>query len=153
MARTPHLRYVRRRKFKKQVHRKRQADWLTDQAARLEISGKTIWEDNLVSAGMTAQQVTDLRHAGFPTLEITGITGDAIVANTLTVVSTATGTPTPVKSFQWLRDDVVIVAATSETYLLDAADLDAMITCTVTATNDHGVVSATSGQIGPITAE
>jgi hypothetical protein len=77
----------------------------------------------------------------------------------LTIVTTNgswTGFPTPVFTYQWKRDGVDIVGATSSSYVVQAADVGEDITVTVTATNSEGSASATSdpvvGQAAPLTA-
>lgn len=85
------------------------------------------------------------------------IFGSPIVG--LTIVTTNgswTGFPTPVFTYQWKRDGVDIVGATSSSYVVQAADVGEDITVTVTATNSEGSASATSdpvvGQAAPLTA-
>jgi hypothetical protein len=53
---------------------------------------------------------------------------------------------------QWKRGGANISSATAATYVLQAADIGATITCTKTATNDGGSTSATSAGVGPIVA-
>jgi hypothetical protein len=48
---------------------------------------------------------------------------------------TWTGTPTPTYAYQWRRDGADIGGATSSTYTVVTADMDAEIDCVVTATN------------------
>jgi len=77
--------------------------------------------------------------------------GTATVGQTLSCTTgTWTGSPTPTYAYQWKRDGVNIGSATSSTYLLVSADAGAMITCTVTATNTAGAVSATSNSLGAV---
>lgn len=52
-------------------------------------------------------------------------------------------------AYQWTRDTVDIVGATSSTYLLDALDEGADIVCVVTATNGAGSDGASSNTIVP----
>jgi hypothetical protein len=53
---------------------------------------------------------------------------------------------------QWKRGGANISSATAATYVLQAADIGATITCTKTATNDGGSTSATSAGVGPVAA-
>lgn len=50
-------------------------------------------------------------------------------------------------SFQWRRDGTAIVGATSYQYVVTVPDVSASITCTVTATNTAGSISALSAVI------
>lgn len=60
---------------------------------------------------------------------IATITGDYIVGETLTVTLPTGWTG----SYQWTRDGSNITDATSSTYLLDAADEAAVVTCNVSS--------------------
>jgi hypothetical protein len=62
------------------------------------------------------------------------------------------GTGTVSYSYQWKRGGIAISGATSSSYLLVTADLAAMISCTVTATNVAGSANATAAAVGPVTA-
>jgi hypothetical protein len=55
-----------------------------------------------------------------------------------------TGTPAPTFAFQWLRDGSAIPGASTETYVVHAADQGHAISCKVTATNKAGEASAQS---------
>lgn len=73
------------------------------------------------------------------------LAGSAMVGATLSA-STGTwgGFPPPTYTYQWERDDVNISGETSSTYTSDEGDIGHVITCTVTATNSSGSLSATS---------
>ena len=78
------------------------------------------------------------------------ISGSTMAGSTLTTSNgTWTGSPTGY-SYQWKRNGTNISGATSSSYLLVTADLTAMISVTVTATNAGGSTSATSAAVGPI---
>ena len=80
------------------------------------------------------------------------ISGTTTVGSTLTTTDgTWTGSPAPGYTYQWKRGGTNISGAISSSYLLVTADLAAMITVTVTATNAAGSASATSAGVGPIT--
>lgn len=80
------------------------------------------------------------------------ITGTAQVGQVLTVSNGAwTGSPTAYTR-QWLRGGVAISGATGATYTLVTADLGAVISCTVTATNAGGSASATSAATAAVSA-
>jgi hypothetical protein len=53
---------------------------------------------------------------------------------------------------QWRRDGIDIAGAQGVAYLLDAADLGAMISVAVTATNVVGSTTAISDEVGPVMA-
>jgi hypothetical protein len=53
-------------------------------------------------------------------------------------------------SYLWMRDNVAIETATAATYTLQAADIEAIISCQVTATNEVGEGASTSNAIGPV---
>jgi hypothetical protein len=53
-------------------------------------------------------------------------------------------------SYQWLRDGVAIVGATSDTYVVQAADVGHGLVCEVTATNDVGHASAKSSSFAVV---
>lgn len=79
------------------------------------------------------------------------ISGSTVVGSTLMASRGGwTGHPTPVYTYEWLRDGVVIAGATSVTYTLVAADDDADISVRVTATNSQGSASAASATVGPV---
>lgn len=78
------------------------------------------------------------------------ITGDPYIGDVLTCDGgTATGDPTPTKSYQWKVNGSNISGETSSTYTIDDADLDVgdSVTCEVTATNTEGSDSDTSNSI------
>lgn len=81
------------------------------------------------------------------------ITGTAVVGQTLTCDGgTVTGTPTPIKTYQWYRGVTPISGATSSTYTLVQADAGntSNIKCVVTATNSAGSASADSNTVAQI---
>lgn len=81
------------------------------------------------------------------------ISGTAQVGQTLTAADgTWTGAPTPVLTRQWLADATPISGATGATYLVDIADLNKVITVTVTGTNAHSAVDATSAATAAVIA-
>jgi hypothetical protein len=57
-----------------------------------------------------------------------------------------------VPTYQWMADGVVIVGETAQTLALDAGDVGAMISCTVTLTSPYGTDDATAVAVGPVTA-
>lgn len=82
------------------------------------------------------------------------IAGSALQGATLTgSVGGWVGTPTPTLAYQWLRDGANISGATSQTYVLQAADVGHQVAFMVTGTNGVGAgVSATSSSVGPVQA-
>jgi len=112
--------------------------------------------------------VTPVLSGGMPVFDLSGtlfgpavipantappvITGTTAVDSTLlTSLGTWSGSAANY-SFQWKRGGVNIAGATTNVYTLVSADLGAMITVTVTATNTAGSASATSAAVGPVTA-
>lgn len=76
------------------------------------------------------------------------ILGTPIVGSTLTATNGSwSASPSPTFTYQWKADGVNITGATSATYVVDAADVGADITVTVTATNSEGSASATSDPV------
>jgi hypothetical protein len=81
------------------------------------------------------------------------VTGGTLVGNVLTTTDgTWTGTPPINYTRQWRRDATNRPASTGQTITLNAADLGAMISCNVSASNAAGgPVTAASNSVGPIT--
>jgi hypothetical protein len=68
-------------------------------------------------------------------------------------VSTGTWSPSPTGyTYQWKRAGSAISGATASTYTLVLADVGAVVTCTVTASNGAGSASATSAATAAIAA-
>lgn len=80
------------------------------------------------------------------------ISGTAEVGQTLTG-NDGTFENGTVSNRQWYRDGQGILNATSSTYALVAADLNALITYGVTIQGDNGSVSAVSDAVGPVQPE
>jgi hypothetical protein len=86
-----------------------------------------------------------------PAIASAAITGTPTVGQVLTAGSTGvTGTPAPTLTYQWKADGTNIAGATSSTFTLTSAQLGAVITVVVTATN--GVGSAASAISSATTA-
>lgn len=68
-----------------------------------------------------------------------------------TTMSCSTGTWLNAVSFayQWRREGASIPGAIGSSYTLQAADVDKLVTCTVTATNPEGPAAATSNPVFP----
>lgn len=78
------------------------------------------------------------------------ISGIQTQGQTLTVSNGSwSGFPPPSFTYQWKRAGSAIGGATSQTYVIQAADVGQAITCTVTATNASGSASATSASVTP----
>ena len=78
--------------------------------------------------------------AGMPALDGEAFTGQTLTAGAAGV----TGTPTPVRTWQWMRDGADIAGATTVSYTLVAADEGAAISVRQTETNALGSDSAVS---------
>lgn len=73
------------------------------------------------------------------------ISGTPEVGNTLTASpASVTGTPTPVRTWQWIRNGLDIPGATTSTYLLTTDDYGAAIAVEQIETNSEDVATATS---------
>lgn len=82
------------------------------------------------------------------------ISGTADVGQVLTVTpGTWTGHPTPVLTYEWLRDGVEIAGETGTTYTTVEADRETTITVRETGTNSQGSASVTSSNGIAIPAE
>ncbi|HTU78650.1 MAG TPA: hypothetical protein VMF09_07820 [Solirubrobacteraceae bacterium] len=79
-----------------------------------------------------------------PALSGTPVVGDTLSCST----GTWTGTPTPTYSYQWLREGAAISGASAGSYTVQGADEGHSLSCTVTASNEAGSASATSGALG-----
>lgn len=80
------------------------------------------------------------------------ITGTERVGQTLSCSTGDWTSPTNITySYLWLRDDVPIGGATSNTYVLVNADYNTQITCQVSATNNDGTAFVDADPVGPIT--
>lgn len=77
---------------------------------------------------------------GVPTISGTATVGNVLTASPASV----TGTPSPTRTWQWVRDGVDISGATSITYTLTGEDYGVTITVRQTETNVAGSANATS---------
>jgi hypothetical protein len=102
----------------------------------------------VVAAGHTYEATPDVApvNTAVPTISGALTVGQPLTAND----GTWTGTPPPTFAYQWQRCDtggsncVDIAAATTATYVLQAADVGGTLRVRVTATNAAGTASATS---------
>lgn len=79
------------------------------------------------------------------------ISGTATENETLSVSNGSWTSDTAITySYQWRRDATVIGGATNNSYVLTASDIDATLSCDVTATNDEGASTAQSAGVGPV---
>lgn len=82
------------------------------------------------------------------------VSGTGVVGQTLTTTDgTWAGTLPFTYTYQWQRNGSNIVSATSQTYILVAADAGTNVRCVVTATNIDGSDAANSNQISVISYE
>jgi hypothetical protein len=102
--------------------------------------------------------ITILDVVGYPVANPPANTGVPQISGTpqntrLLDTSNGTWTNAPTSyTYQWKRNGVNIAGATNANYRLVTADVGTTITCTVTATNSSGSVSATSGSTPTIIA-
>lgn len=80
------------------------------------------------------------------------VAGTAEEGAVLTVTAApVTGTPAPLRGWEWLRDGGTIAGADGASYTVTAADTGAMLSVRQTETNALGSASATSAATGPVT--
>jgi len=109
-------------------------------------SGETTTQSNTTAA------ITGAVPAAPVNTTLPAITGTETQGQTLTV-SNGTWSNSPTSySRQWFRAQVAISGATSATYVLQAADVGAIIHAKVTATNASGSTTAQSNSTGAISA-
>jgi hypothetical protein len=95
----------------------------------------------------------DIRGGLFPFNEVSPIiSGLGVEYQTLTLTSVGTwdGALPISYTYQWMRNGLPILGATTTTYALDTIDAGTNITCVVTATNPIGFTAATSNTIAVI---
>ena len=97
---------------------------------------------------------TEAANVGAPfTLTPPVISGTLSVGDDLTsTLGTYSAAGTTTYAYQWMRNSVAIASATTNPYTLATADIGAMITCIITATNPNGAINVTSNSLGPIIA-
>ena len=106
--------------------------------------------DNNISWG---EVYADLAGGGPKNTIAPVISGTAERGETLTsTTGTWTGTGTITFVYQWKRNGADISGATSSTYVLVAADDNALMTCAISATDTEGTKNATSNTLGPVLA-
>lgn len=121
------------------------------------LTNGSIDSNKLIASGLNHKQAAAIANAKFgvpPSNTVApSITGTTTEGQTLTMNNGTWSGSTP-RTFSrvWKRDGVVITGETATTYLLAAEDVDAMISGTVTLTNDYGSASADADAVGPIGA-
>jgi hypothetical protein len=110
-------------------------------------SGQTV----SVTTGSNTGGINESLREAFPTTPAStaapALTGTAVVGSTLTCSQGSWSHEPTFLIYQWLRNGTVITGQTGSTYTLQTADLGSSITCSVTAGNGAGAVSATSNAI------
>lgn len=95
----------------------------------------------------------DLAGAAPVNTVLPAISGTILVGETLSVTTgTWTGNPAPTYTYQWRVDGSDVVGATTNSYVLQAADEGFMVDCRVTATNSEGSANVLATSVGPIEA-
>jgi hypothetical protein len=91
--------------------------------------------------------------AGAPVNSVAPVASGSTTVGSVLSVTTGTWSGSPSGyAYQWKRGGTNIASATANTYTLVTADLGAMISCDVTATNANGSTTASSNSLGPVTA-
>lgn len=149
MARAPRSKFPSYGQFDRVRRAKSLKLWLTERATALGRTTAEIFrmmQTQKVASFATAVNIISLNRTR-PT-----ISGTLTLSSTLTTTpGTWSGRPTPVVTRQWLRDGVVIAAATGLTYVLVAGDQTKKISVRETATNSSGAPTVDSLQTANIT--
>ena len=118
-----------------------------------KIYESTAWGSGVDNSIGWGDSYADLAGGGPKNTLAPVISGTAERGETLTsTTGTWTGTGTITYAYQWKRNGADISGATSSTYVLVAADDNALMTCVVSATDTEGTKSATSNTLGPVLA-
>jgi hypothetical protein len=76
------------------------------------------------------------------------VTGQSTVGSTLSCSSgTWSGSPAPTFTYQWVRDEAIIAAATRATHTVETEDIGHALSCEVTASNSAGSETAMSNAV------
>ena len=87
-----------------------------------------------------------------PVNSVAPVASGSLTVGSVLSVTTGTWTNSPTSyAYQWKRDAVDIPSAITNIHTLVVADLGAMMSCRVTATNADGSASADSNSLGPVT--
>jgi hypothetical protein len=101
-----------------------------------------------VTTGANTGGINESLREAFPTTPAVtvapALTGTVLVGSALTCSQGSWSHEPTYLLYQWLRNGTVITGQTGSTYTLQTADLGSSITCSVTAGNGAGAVSATS---------
>lgn len=143
-------RHVRHRKYERLRHSTYFLRWLNAEADRTGTTPDDIFQQLL--DGKTFETIEAEPSVAPPTnVDLPSISGTTTVGETLTCdPGTWDGYPAPDFTYQWKRNGTVIDGATSDTYTLVEDDATAMISCSVTGTNDAGSETVDSDEVGPV---
>jgi hypothetical protein len=104
-----------------------------------------------VTIGSNTGGINESLREAFPTTPsiaaAPALTGTAVVGSVLSCSQGSFAHEPTYLLYQWLRSGTVIAGQTGSTYTLQTADLGSSISCSVTAGNGAGAVSATSNAI------
>ena len=104
-----------------------------------------------VTPGSNTGGINETLREAFPTTPAVtaapALTGTAVVGSVLSCSQGSWAHEPTYLLYQWLRNGTVIAGQTGATYTLQTADLGSSVTCSVTAGNGAGAVSATSNAI------
>lgn len=111
----------------------------------VNVATATSAETGAITSGNVAPVIN-----GVPTIPGTAAEGDTLDA---TAAPLSAGSPTPTRTWQWLRDTVAIPGATSASYTVVGADVGTQLSVRQTETNVVDFDDATSAQTAVVTGQ
>ena len=110
------------------------------------LSDGKYWEANVLvdTVAGTWTQLNPPAATTLPVVSTPVVSGTARVGHTLSCSATATGAPTPTKTYAWSSNGSKISGATKSTLALTGGYYNRTVTCTVTGTNSAGHTAKTS---------
>jgi hypothetical protein len=128
---------------------------LDEQTAIMTMNSGTLQRDPASTLVLNPNAATfDIDTMGAPPTNVSTpvLSGTASAEQTMACTTGSWSGTNNAFTYQWCRDDLYIDDATSNTYVLTSADIGAVITCRVFATNDGAVGEAVSNQSAVVTA-
>ena len=119
----------------------------TDRGNALKVEVTGTQPGYVAVAAMSAAKDYSLTATGSVTLAGTAANGSTLTVSDGQVYTTADGTKTVARSYEWFRDGTAIASATAQTYTLTSTDVGKVITAKVTA-KATGYIALTSTSAG-----